>query len=135
MQTQAPADQSATVIDSAPIQQLVANSTIDIAGALIASKSRWRLYKIWLAILSALFVVAAVTVVGSVSAVPPAAVFIATAGAVIILGAFWLYGRESSTISLDYDLSADELERFEALTRAFNALASCERVWRIPLEK
>jgi hypothetical protein len=128
-------DQGATVIDSAPIEQLVANSTIDIASALSASRSRWRFYKIWFAVLSALFVVAAVMVVGSASTVPPSAAFIATAGAVIILGAIWLHGRESSTISLDYDLSADELQRFEALTQAFKALASCARVWRIPLEK
>jgi len=128
-------DQSATVIDSAPIEHLVANSTVDIAGALNASRSRWRLYKVWLTVLSALFVVAAVMVVASVSAVPPAAAFIATAGAVIILGAILLHGRESSTISLDYDLSAGELQRFEALTRAFDALAHCTNVWRIPLEK
>jgi hypothetical protein len=128
-------DQNATVIDSAPIEQLVANSTIEIAGALKASRSRWRLYKVWLTVLSALFVVAAVMVVGSASAVPPAAAFIATAGAVIILGAIWVHGRESSTISLDYDLSAEELQRFEALARAFDALARCTHVWRIPLEK
>jgi hypothetical protein len=123
-------DQSATVIDSAPIEQLVANSTIDIAGALKASRSRWRSYKIWFAVLSALFLIAAVMVVGSASAVSPAAAFIATTGAAIILGAIWLHGHESSTISLDYDLSADELERFEALARAFDALASCTRIWR-----
>src|SRR5881392_3028596 len=36
-------DQTGTVIDSAPIEQLVASSTIDIAEALNASRSRWRL--------------------------------------------------------------------------------------------
>src|SRR4051794_6958941 len=46
-------DQSATVIDSAPIEQLVAGSTIDIAEALNASRSRWRLYKALLVVLSA----------------------------------------------------------------------------------
>ena len=128
-------DERTTVIDSAPIEQLVANSTIEITSALNASRSRWRSYKVWLAVLSALFVVAAVTVVNSVSAVPPAAAFIATTGAAIILGAIGLHGRESSTISLDYDLSRDEFERFKALTLAFNALAECARIWRIPLEK
>src|SRR4029077_20285350 len=43
-------DQSATVIDSASIEQLVANSTIDIAGALNASRSRWHTYKGWLTV-------------------------------------------------------------------------------------
>jgi hypothetical protein len=128
-------DQSATVIDSASIEQLVANSTIDIAGALNASRVRWRAYKGGLTVLSALFVIAAVMVVGSTSTVPPAAAFVATAGAVIILGAIWLHGRQASTISLNYDLSADELEQFKALTRAFDALAGCRQVWRIPLEK
>ncbi|MFK4507064.1 DUF4236 domain-containing protein [Bradyrhizobium daqingense] len=128
-------DQGATVIDSASIEQLVANSTIDIAGALNASRARWRAYKGGLAVLSVLFVVAAVALAGSALTVPPAAAFVATAGAVIILGAIWLHGRQASTISLDYDLSTDEHERFKALTRAFDALAGCSKIWRIPLEK
>src|SRR4051794_3895267 len=48
-------DQGAIVIDSASIEQLVANSTIDIAGALNASRARWRAYKGGLTVLSALF--------------------------------------------------------------------------------
>lgn len=128
-------DQGATVIDSASIEQLVANSTIDIAGALNASRARWRAYKGGLTILSALFVIAAVLVAGSASSVPPAAAFVATAGAVLILGAIWLHGRQASTISLDYDLSAAELERFKALTSAFDALAGCRQIWRVPSER
>src|SRR6516165_2709199 len=50
-------DGSATVIQSAPIEQLVASSTVDIAGALSASRSRWQLYKGLLAVLAALYVV------------------------------------------------------------------------------
>jgi hypothetical protein len=128
-------DQGATVIESASIEQLVANSTIDIAGALNASRARWKAYKGGLTVLSALFVIAAVMVAGSASSVPPAAAFVGTAGAVIILGAIWLHGRRASTISLDYDLSADELERFKALTSAFDALAGCRQVWRVPSER
>jgi hypothetical protein len=128
-------DASTTVIGSAPIEQLVAHSTIDIAGELSASRSRWRRYKALLAVLSTLFVAAAVMVAGSTSAVPPEAAFIAAAGAVIILGALAIHGRESSTISLDYDLSADGSARFEALTHGFSALAGCSRIWRIPLER
>lgn len=124
-------DQSATIIDSAPIEQLIANSTIDIAGALKTSRSRWRTYKMWLAILSAFFVVGAFKVADFV---PPMALVFTAAGVFIILGATLLHGREASTISLDYDLSAHELERFKALTRAFDALAGCTRIWRIPLE-
>lgn len=129
------ADRSATVIDSASIDQLIANSTIDIAGALQASLLRWHSYKMWLAFLSAIFVIVALVFVASTFAVPPAAAFLAAAGAVIILGSIWVHGRESSTISLYYDLSAEELERFEALARAFDTLARSSNVWRIPLEK
>jgi hypothetical protein len=127
-------DRSATVIDSAPIEQLVASSTIDIAEALNASGSRWQLYKAMLAVLVALFVVGAFAVVSSAPAVSPIAAFIVTAGAVIILGAMTVHGLQSSTVSLDYDLSS-ESQRFEALRNAFGAVASCNRVWRIPLER
>jgi len=58
-----------------------------------------------------------------------------TAGAVIILGAIMVHGRESSTVSLDYDLSSEGSQRFEALRDAFGAVASCSRVWSIPLER
>ena len=126
---------NATVIDSAPIEQLVASSTVDIAEALNASRSRWQLYKALLAVLVALFVVGAFAVVSSAPAVSPIAAFIVTAGVVIILGAITVHGLQSSTISLDYDLSSEAAERFEALARAFGALAGCSRIWRIPLER
>ncbi len=129
------ADQSATIIDSAPIDQLIANSTIDIASALKASLVRWHTYKMWLAFLSAIFAIGALIAVASAVAVPTAAALLAAAGAVIILGSIWLHGRESSTVSLDYDLSEEELERFEALARAFDTLGRSSNVWRIPLEK
>ncbi|MBT1511779.1 DUF4236 domain-containing protein [Bradyrhizobium sp. SRL28] len=124
-----------TVIDSAPIEQLLANSTIDIATALNASLGRWHSYKMWLIFLSAIFSLVALVVIASATSVPPAAAFLGAAGAVIILGSIWLHGRESSAISLDYDLSAEELGQFEALARAFDALAHSSNVWRIPLEK
>lgn len=128
-------DRGATVIDSAPIGQLVANSTIDIAGALNASRSRWRLYKASLAVLSALFVVGAFAVVNLAPAVLSAATFMVTAGAAFILGAAAVHGLQSSTVSLDYDLSIEELQYFDALAHAFEALAGCSRIWRIPLER
>jgi hypothetical protein len=128
-------DRSATVIDSAPIEQLVASSTIDIAQALSASRSRWRLYKTLLVALSALFVVGAFAAINSASAVSPAVAFVVTAGAVIILGAIAVHGLQSSTVSLDYDLSTEALEHFDALGNAFGALAGCSRICRIPLER
>jgi hypothetical protein len=128
-------DRSATVIDSAPIEQLVASSTIDIADAMNASRSRWQLYKTLLVVLSVGSLVGAFLVVGSTAAISPAAAFMVAAGAVIILGAIMVHGRETSTVSLDYDLSGEGSQRFEALRDAFGALASCSRVWSVPLEK
>ena len=87
-------DRSATIIDSAPIEQLVASSTIDIAEALNASRSRWQLYKALLVVLSAISVIGAFAVVSSAPAISPAAAFMVTAGAVIILGAIMVHGRE-----------------------------------------
>ncbi|WP_156795737.1 hypothetical protein [Bradyrhizobium icense] len=128
-------DPGTTVIDSAPIDQLVANSTIEIAQTLAACESRWRTYKVLIAIVSALFVVAAIMIGGSGAAIPPIAAFTMAAGSVLVLGSLVLHGRQSNTLLLDYELSADQSERFEALTRAFSEMARCGRIWNIPLEK
>ncbi|WP_198031906.1 DUF4236 domain-containing protein [Bradyrhizobium sp. Ec3.3] len=127
-------DRSATVISSAPIEQLVASSTIDIAEALNASRSRWQLYKALIGVLVALFAVGALSIVSSPPVASPIAVLV-TAGAAIILGAIAVHGLQSNTISLHYDLSSDAAEHFEALGRAFGALSACSRIWRIPLER
>lgn len=124
-----------TVIDSASIDELVANSTIEIAQTLAVSRSRWRRYKILIAILSALFAVSALMLAGSASAAPPVAAFVLTAGMVLVLGSLAIHGRETSTVSLVYELSAEQSARFEALTRAFHDLASCGRIWNVPLER
>lgn len=124
-----------TVIDSAPIDELVANSTIEIAQSLAAGRSRWRRYKMLIAMLSLIFAFAAIMVIGSASAVPPVAAFIMTAGVVLVLGSLTVHGRESSTVSLEYELSAEQSARFETLAHAFRELASCGRTWNIPLER
>ncbi|WP_246667407.1 hypothetical protein [Bradyrhizobium macuxiense] len=123
------------MITSSPIEQLVASSTLDIAEALNASRSRWQLYKTFLGALVALFAIGAFSIVSSTPAASPVAVFLVAAGAVIILGAIAVHGLLSNTISLDYDLSGDAAERFEALGQAFGALSACSRIWRIPLER
>lgn len=124
-----------TVIDSASIDELVANSTIEIAQTLAVGRSRWRRYKILIAILSALFAVSALMLAGSASAAPPVAAFVLTAGVVLVLGSLAIHGRETSTVSLVYELSAEQSARFVSLTRAFNDLASCGRIWNVPLER
>lgn len=123
-----------TVIDSAPIDELVASSTVDIAQTLAAGRSRWRRYKILIALLSALFALGALLVAGSASTVPPVAAFVLTAGVVLILGSLAIHGRESSTVSLEYELSAEYSSRFEALSSAFHNLTSCGGIWSVPLE-
>ncbi|WP_409190638.1 DUF4236 domain-containing protein [Bradyrhizobium sp. RDM4] len=128
-------DQSATIIDSAPVEELVANSTVHIAGALNAGRSRWRSYKILLIVLLFLFLGTAAVAIGSAPAIPPIVAFIVTAGAVIILSAVAVHGRQSSTVTLDYELSGEASERFAALKYAFDALAACSQIWRIPLER
>ncbi|MET4324006.1 DUF4236 domain-containing protein [Bradyrhizobium sp. RT5a] len=124
-----------TVIDSASIDELVAKSIIEIAQTLTAGRSRWRRYKLLIAILSALFAFGALVLAGSASAVPPVAAFVLTAGAVLVLGSLAIHGRETSTVSLEYELSAEQSARFEALTRTFHDLASCGRIWNVPLER
>jgi hypothetical protein len=128
-------DGSETVIQSAPKEQLVASSTVDIAGTLSASRSRWQSYKVLLAILAALCVAAAFAVARTATVVSPTALFLFAAGAVIILGAVAVHGLRSSTVSLDYDLSSETLDRFKALGQAFDDLARCSRIWRLPLSK
>ncbi|MCK1707846.1 DUF4236 domain-containing protein [Bradyrhizobium sp. 143] len=124
-----------TVIDSASIDELVANSTIEIAQTLAVGRSRWRRYKILIAILSALFAVSALMLAGSASAAPPVAAFVLTAGVVLVLGSLAIHCRETSTVSLVYELSAEQSARFEALSGAFHDLASCGRIWNVPLER
>lgn len=124
-----------TVIDSASIDELVANSTIEIAQTLAIGRSRWRRYKILIAILSALFAVSALMLAGSASAARPVAAFVLTAGVVLVLGSLAIHGRETSTVSLVYELSAEQSVRFEALTRTFHDLASCGCIWNVPLER
>lgn len=121
------------MIDSAPIDELVANSTIDIAQTLAAARSRWRRYKI-MAMLSALFALGALMVAGSEWTVPPVAAFVLAAGVILILGSLAIHGRESSTVSLEYELSAEHSSQLEALASAFHALASCGGIWNVPLE-
>ncbi|WP_420971986.1 hypothetical protein [Bradyrhizobium sp. B120] len=129
------ADQDAVVIDSAPIEQLVADSTVDIAGALNEGAARWRAYKTGLTLLTVFFVaIVALTLRGG-SESAPIAVLALVAGAAIVTGAIAIHGRQSSTVSLDYELTGEESERFEALSRAFGVMASCSGLWRIPLEK
>lgn len=124
-----------TVIDGASIDELVANSTIEIAQTLAVGRSRWRRYKILIAILSALFAVSALMLAGSASAAPPVAAFVLTAGVVLVLGSLAIHCRETSTVSLVYELSAEQSARFEALSGAFHDLASCGRIWNVHLER
>ncbi|MGY8666284.1 hypothetical protein Q3C01_28585 [Bradyrhizobium sp. UFLA05-109] len=125
-------DEAATIIDSAPIEQLVANSTIDIAGALNDARSRWRSYRSALCCFSVLFALVLIVAIKNAS---PAVAFLVAACAALILGGIFSHGRSVSTLSLDYDLTNQDLKRFGDLTKAFAALSTSSGLWRIPLER
>jgi hypothetical protein len=54
--------------------------------------------------------------------------------AVIAWPAAALSDRHRLTITLDYDLQGREIHRFNELVQAFQGLAKCRRVWRIPIQ-
>ncbi|WP_298875727.1 DUF4236 domain-containing protein [uncultured Bradyrhizobium sp.] len=128
-------DQNAATIESAPIEQLVANSTMEIAQALNANRSRWQSRKVLLTILAIAFAVAITATANAAGNTSPNGVFLMILGASIIWIATAFYSRQSLILSLQYDLSDKELEPFNRLARAFNTMARCRYIWQIPLER
>jgi hypothetical protein len=128
-------NRNATILESAPIEQLVAKSTIEIAQTLSANHARWRSRKALLAVLATVFVAGIIVSANAAGSILQSAIILMIAGACIIWLAAALYGRQSLIVSLEYDLSDKELEPFNRLTGAFNTVASCERVWQIPIER
>jgi hypothetical protein len=122
-------------LESAPIEQLVAKSTIEIAQTLSANHARWRTRKPLLAVLAIVFVAGIVASANAAGSNLQNAIILMIFGACIVWLAAALYGRQSLIVSLEYDLSDEELEPFNQLARAFNTIASCERVWQIPIER
>ena len=128
-------DRNVTVFESAPIEQLVAKSTIEIAQTLSANQARWRFRKALLAVLAIVLVAGIVVSANAAESILQSAMILMIVGACIIWLAAALYGRQSLIVSLEYDLSDEELEPFNRLAKAFNSVASCERVWQIPIER
>ena len=121
-------DSSAKSFESAEIEQLVASSTSELAPQLNAARKQWPYHP--------LVLFAALTVLGIAiaSGLQPLAI-----GALVFGGVAWpgifVLDRKRLTATLDYNLRDDQNQAFGELVRTFNGLASCARVWRIPLEK
>ena len=103
---------NATILESAPIEQLVAKSTIEIAQTLSANHARWRTRKALLAVLAIVFVAGIVASANAAGSNLQSAIILMILGACIIWFAAALYGRQSLIVSLEYDLSDEELGPF-----------------------
>jgi len=130
-----PANRNTTILESAPIEQLAAKSTIEIAQTLITNHAKWRARKALLFVLAIVFVAGIVASANAAGSNSQSAIILMILGASIIWLAAALYGRQSLVVSLEYNLSDEELEPFNHLVRAFNTIATCEGVWQIPVER
>jgi hypothetical protein len=118
---------SATVFESAAIEELVAQSTSELAPILDGAQKQWGWSPIVLALALSAFALAALY--HSQPATIGALVF-----GIIAWPAMAILDRKGRTITLEYNLN-DDLERnFHRLVSAFNGLAACQRVWRVPSE-
>jgi hypothetical protein len=121
-------DASATSFESAEIEQLVASSTSELAPQLNVARKQWPYHPF------VLFAALAVLVVAIASGLQPLAI-----GALVFGGVAWpaifVLDRKRLTTTLDYNLRDDQNQAFGELVRAFEGLASCARVWRIPRKK
>jgi hypothetical protein len=121
-------DASAKSFESAEVEQLVASSTSELAPHLNAARNQWPYHPFVL--------FAALTLLGIAiaSGLQPLAI-----GAFVFGSVAWpvifVLDRKRLTTTLDYKLRDDQNQTFGELVHAFNGLANCARVWRIPLEK
>jgi len=114
--------------ESAGIEQLVAGSTNELAPILDAARKQFPSHLLVLA--------AAGLVVALASAydLPPLAVGALVFG-IIAWPMMFVLDRRRRTTTLEYNLEDDQNRKFANLVQAFNSLASCHRVWRVPLER
>jgi hypothetical protein len=122
----------AKVFESAPIDEMVANSTAEIAQTLGANKDRWRAHKALLVVLAILF--ASPAVASSLVAAALPLVFGVSLAACVVWLALAIYLRQSCTTWVEYDFSASEVEPFNRFNSAFKTLVRCDRIWQIPIE-
>jgi hypothetical protein len=132
---EAQVNQNITLLESAPIAQLVARSTVEIAETLGTNQNKWRFRKTLMTVLAVLFGSGIILCAVAAGSLFQSAIIFMIIGASIILCATALYGRQSLIISLEYDLSDQELKPFNRLAESFKMLANCKRVWQIPLER
>jgi hypothetical protein len=120
-------DQSARLFESAEIEQLIASSTSGLGPRLESARKQWRYHPF------VLFAALIVVGVANSSGLQPLAV-----GAFLLGGVTWagtyLLDRKRLTTTLEYKLDDDHIQTFSKLVSAFEELAKCARVWRIPRE-
>jgi hypothetical protein len=125
---------NAEVFESSPIDQLVTNSTADIAHILSANKARWPKYKALITVLAFLFgggIIASAIVAGDAS--QPLTIALAIV-AVLIWPTVAVCLYRACITSIEYDLSESEMARFNRLSSGFDLVTRSERVWQIPTE-
>jgi Protein of unknown function (DUF4236) len=77
-------NRNATILESAPIEQLVAKSTIEIAQTLSANQARWRTRKALLAVLAIVFLVGIAVSANAAGSIFQSAIILMIVGACII---------------------------------------------------
>lgn len=115
-----------TLIQSVPIETLAASSTNEIASNISKNLAAWQNIKFLLNSAAIALIVL---------------IFFVSKSAFLIFGAVvaWFvatgYARQSRVSVLNYELSDESKQKFSQLTRAFEELSACARVWQVPLEK
>jgi hypothetical protein len=122
----------ANVFESAGIDEMVANSTAEIAQTLDRNENRWRAHKALLTVLAFLFA-GGVVASGLIGAAQPLVVGLGLASCVAWI-ALAIYLRQSCATWVQYDLSASEIGPFNGLNSAFDNLVRSDRIWQIPVE-
>jgi hypothetical protein len=128
-------DPNATIFESAPIEQLIANSTSEIAETLNITRRRWYFTKVILITLAIILGAGIVALAGTAGSISHPVVVLAIAIGCGTMFAVSLVIRHRLTTTLDYNLPDAEMGAFNKLSEAFKKLAQSKRLWRIPMQK
>jgi Protein of unknown function (DUF4236) len=122
-----PAGVPTRLFESADIAQLVAASTSELAPHLDAARKKFPIHLIVLAFAGGLL---AGAIGYDQNALAGAALVIGLVGWPIVFA----IDRKRRTTTLEYNLAAEQNERFGNLVSAFSQLRNCNRIWRVPIE-
>ena len=122
-----PEKPNAELLETSPVEDLVAGSTSELAPLLNSARNRLLIQLVVLALITSLFVLA----IAYNS--PPASVAAAVLG-LIIWSAAALFDQHRLTVTLEYNLQDNQSQPFNELVKAFQGLMDCRRTWRIPVQ-